>query len=246
MGASRRLTGLLVAAVLGLGVLNFVQWRSSHAPLSRKELIDAFTVLWATSPNGLFQNRWLGVPTMQNPMDVWITQEIISEVKPDVIIDSGTFVGGSAALWATILEQVNPAGRVITIDIEDRAAQAKTVPVVRRRVDFLLGSSIDPAIVDQVRRRVEGKNTLVILDSEHARDHVLGELRAYSKFVPVGGYIVVQDSLAGHPVPVGDFGPGPWEAIEAFLAETDAWEIDRSRERLLLTNNPNGYLRRVK
>src|SRR5262245_36025097 len=125
MVARRLAIGALIAALLGLGVLNVIQRRSARRELSRQELIDQFTVMWATSPHGLFQNRWLGVPTMQNPMDVWITQEIISEQKPDVIVEAGTFLGGSAALWATILEEVNPAGRVVTIDIEERADQAK-------------------------------------------------------------------------------------------------------------------------
>jgi cephalosporin hydroxylase len=246
MGRIRPVISMLVVAVVALAALNVVQWRRGPRELSRQELIDAFTVLWAQTPHGIFQNRWLAVPTLQNPMDVWITQEIISEVKPDVIVEAGTFLGGSAALWATILEQVNPEGRVITMDIENRAAPAKQLPVVQRRVDFLLGSSIDPTMVSEVRRRVEGKRIMVILDSAHTKEHVLGELRAYAPLVPIGSYIVVQDSAAGHPVPVAGLDEGPWEAVAAFLAETDDWEIDHDRERLLLTNNRNGYLRRVR
>jgi cephalosporin hydroxylase len=246
MGRTRPVISMLVVAVVALAALNVVQWRRGPRELSRQELIDAFTVLWAQTPRGIFQNRWLAVPTLQNPMDVWITQEIISEVKPDIIVEAGTFLGGSAALWATILEQVNPEGRVITMDIANLAAPAKQLPVVQRRVDFLVGSSIDPTMVSEVRRRVEGKRIIVILDSAHTKEHVLGELRAYAPLVPVGSYIVVQDSIAGHPVPVAGLDEGPWEAVAAFLAETDDWEIDHDRERLLLTNNRNGYLRRVR
>ena len=104
------------------------------------------------------RSHFLGVPTQQIPTDAWIVQEIISEVKPDLIVETGTLMGGSALLWATILEQVNPKGRVVTIDIADqRTPRAKALSISKRRVDFLLGSSADPAIVAEVHRRAEGR-----------------------------------------------------------------------------------------
>jgi hypothetical protein len=88
---------------------------------------------------------------------VWIVQEIIVDKRPDFIIETGTLCGGSAALWATILEQVNPEERVITIDILDQAQQARKLPIVQKHVDFLLGSSTAADIVNEVKKRVEGK-----------------------------------------------------------------------------------------
>ena len=102
--------------------------------------------------------RWLGVPSQQNPNDAWIHQEIIVEVKPDFIVEAETSHGGSAALWATNLQQVNPNGRVITIYIE-----TKKLPILRQYVDFLIGSSTDRAFVTNVKRSVEGRKVLVIL-----------------------------------------------------------------------------------
>ena len=122
---------------------------------------------------------------------------------------------------------------------------AKIHPLAVERVDFLLGSSTDPKIVAEVRRRVKGKKVLLILDSLHTRDHVLDELNAYWDIVDRDSYILVQDTAVnGHPV-APDFGPGPWEAVEDFLKVNKHFEIDKSRERFGMTNNPNGFLKRV-
>ncbi len=182
------------------------------------------------------KNQFLGVPTFQNPLDVWIIQEIIAEVAPDFIVEAGTWHGGSAALWAVILEHVNSESRVITIDIEDqRTRKAKALPIARRKVDFLLGSSTDPAIVAEVRRRVEGKKVLVILDSLHSKEHVAAELAAYSPLVNLGSYVIVQDML-----------PGVREAVEEFLAEDQRFRVDGERERFRVTVSQGGYLQRVR
>ena len=135
----------------------------------------------------------------------------------------------------TFLEQINPDARVISIDVKDqREPAARTHPIARRKVDFLLGSSTDPEIVADVTRRVQGRKVVVILDSLHTTEHVLAELKAYAPLVGVGSYIIVQDT----PV-------GPGEAIRRFLAERDDFEVDRTRERLLISNNLGGFLKRV-
>ena len=191
------------------------------------------------------QNHYLGVQTLQNPEDVWITQEILHEVKPDFLVETGTHHGGSAALWATFLQQMNPDARVITVDIEDKV-KARELPIFQQKVDFLLGSSTAPEIVDDVRRRVKGKRVMVVLDSWHGRDHVLKEMELYGPLVSPGSYMIVQDTnINGHPVLPG-WGPGPWEALDAFLPSHPEFEPDRSRERLLFTMHPRGYLKRVR
>jgi len=144
-------------------------------PQSKQEIIDNFHKLYYESA-AWDTTRWLGILSQQNPNDAWIHQEIIFDVKPDFIVEAGTLHGGSAALWATILQQVNPDGRIITIDIEDKAAEAKKLPIVKRYVDFLSGSSTDPAIVAEVQKRVAGRKVLVLLDSDHRKEHVLAEM----------------------------------------------------------------------
>ena len=128
--------------------------------------IEWFHELWFRR-RPVFENTFLGLPTWQNPLDAWITQEIVSEVRPDLIVETGTFRGGSAALWAFLLELTNPSGRVVTIDVEDRDPRVDELDVVKRRVEFLQGSSTDPKVVREVARRAAGRRTLVILDSDH-------------------------------------------------------------------------------
>ena len=239
--------GILATAAVVFAGLNLWQWqRQPSVEPSDQEITDRFSVLWGHSDNTWRKNSFLGIRTLQNPLDVWVTFEIIHKVKPDVIVETGTLYGGSAALWAMFLEQVNSEGRVITIDIQNKSAEARELPISRRRVDYLIGSSTDPEIVEEVRRRVAGKRVLVILDSMHNMHHVLDELRAYAPMVPRGSYIVVQDTaMNGHPT-APDYGPGPYEAVEAFLAETGDFVADRSRERHMMTNNPMGFLKRVR
>jgi cephalosporin hydroxylase len=203
--------------------------------LSDQEVIFRFRQLWGKR-QAVFRNRFLGISTLQNPLDAWIIQEIISEVRPDVIVEAGTYHGGSAILWAMILENLEIDGRVVTIDIEDRREEAAIDHrVAKSRVDFLLGSSTDPEIVAEVTGMVEGKRVLVILDSLHTADHVRDELAAYAPLVSLGSYIIVQDTMAGSI-----------KAVNAFLEENDSFRADRDRERFVITNTVKGYLRRVR
>jgi cephalosporin hydroxylase len=239
-----------LATVSGLFVLDRSADRppvadAQNAKQPKQTVIENFHKLYYESL-AWDQNRWLGVRCQQNPNDAWIHQEIIADVKPDFIIETGTLNGGSAALWATILQQVNPNGRIITIDIKDQAGEAKKLPIVKQYVDFIIGSSTDPTIVSQVKKRVNGRNVLVILDSDHSKDHVLAEMRAYSSLVSPGSYLIVQDTnINGHPVLPG-FGPGPMEAVEEFLASNQQFRSDNNAERLMLTLHPKGYLKRIR
>lgn len=223
----------------GSGPGGFVEHHSA-------DVVDQFHEMFYKNPFTWQANQWFGILTQQNPNDVWMIQEILWDVKPDVIVETGSFHGGSAALWATILLQINPAGRVVTIDIEDQVTDAKSLSIVQESVDFLVGSSTAPKILEDVRRRVEGRRVLVILDSRHQYEHVLDELNAYTPMIDVGSYCIVQDTnVNGHPV-LPNYGPGPMEAVEEFLSKNDSFQADRDRERLLFTMHPKGYLRRVK
>jgi cephalosporin hydroxylase len=217
--------------------------------------IQEFALNWVLNPAGIWSNTFLGVRTIQNPLDAWVTQEIMYEVKPDFVVESGTLYGGSAALWAMYLEQINSDGRVITIDIADKVEDAKEFPIWKRKVDFLVGSSTDPGMVAEVTKRVSGGTVMVILDSDHSEEHVLRELEAYSGLVSVGSYLIVQVSVGSYLI-VQDTGvhftppeqeyPGGGRAVVRFLKTTDAFEIDYGRERWVLTHNGNGFLKRVR
>lgn len=230
---------ILLIATVYLQDSGFLPPASAHVVIDRFHKLFYDSGIWTTT-------KWLGVPAAQNPNDAWIHQEIITQVKPDFIVEAGTQYGGSAAMWAMILQQVNPEGRVITIDIKDQVTTAKNIPIVKDNVDFLVGSSVDPAIVAEVTKRVNGKKVLVILDSDHSKSHVLAELKAYAPLVSKDSYLIVQDTnVNGHPV-LERFGPGPMEAVEEFLATNDQFRPDREAERLMFTMHPKGYLKRIK
>ncbi|MEK6274697.1 MAG: CmcI family methyltransferase [Actinomycetota bacterium] len=182
---------------------------------------------------------WLGVPTQKCPLDLWIYQEILHEVKPDLIIETGTAHGGSAYYLASLMDLVG-RGEVVTVDIhpiEGRPAHP--------RITYVTGSSTADEVVQEVERLAEGhERVLVILDSDHSRDHVLDELRIYNRFVTPSSYLIVEDTnVNGHPV-LPEHGPGPREALDDFLAETDGLEVDTSREKFFMTFNPRGFLRK--
>jgi cephalosporin hydroxylase len=219
--------------------------------LTQEQLVDKFhnvvykSLAWD-------KTTWLGVHAQQNPNDVWSYQQIFYQLKPDFVVEAGTNNGGGALVWASLLSFINPSGKVITIDIEDKIAEARKQPLFKEKVEFLLGSSTSDAIVNAVKKRVGKKKAVVILDSNHEKSHVLKEMMLYGDLVPVGGYLLVQDTnVNGHPT-FPEHGPGPWEAIDEFMkaggkSEGGAtFEIDRSRELLFFTMHPRGFLKRVK
>ena len=206
-------------------------------------IVDAFHELYYTrAGESTWQDtRWLGVSAFKCPLDMWIYQEIIFEQKPDVIIECGTCLGGSALFLASLCDLMGK-GRVLTIDIDPPDGKPQ-----HPRITYLHGSSTAPETVTRLRGMMTDQDkALVILDSDHHRDHVLNELRIYSHIVHAGGYIIVEDTnFNGHPV-VPDFGPGPTEAVDIFLRENPDYEVDASREKFLMTFNPRGYLKRVR
>jgi cephalosporin hydroxylase len=188
----------------------------------------------------VFGTSFLGVQTLKYPTDLWIYQEIIGETLPDVIVETGTWHGGSALFLATVCDAIG-RGRVITID----TSPGEPLPE-HPRITYVRGSSTDPGVVADVRERTrEASSVMAILDADHSRAHVLAELAVYGELVTVGGYLVVEDTnVNGRPV-LRDHGPGPGEAVEEFLRSDRRYLADRSRERLLITANPGGFLRRV-
>jgi cephalosporin hydroxylase len=183
---------------------------------------------------------WLGYHVLKCPMDLWAYQEILVETAPDVIIETGTRYGGSAAFLASMCDLLG-RGRVVTIDIKQLSGQPR-----HPRIDYVLGSSPSEAVLTQVRRRITpGERVMVILDSDHRRDHVLQELQVYHPLVSPGCYLIVEDTIVnGHPT-WPDHGPGPMEAVEAFLPDHPEFHVDRNRERFLVTMNPSGFLLRT-
>lgn len=211
--------------------------RSFHKRFE-KYYVRQFHKIYYNKPDTVQGIHWMGTKIQKLPLDLWMYQEVIHETKPDYIIETGTADGGSALFFASLFD-LKKKGKIVTIDVKKCKAR-------HPRVTKLIGSSVDPRMIQKVRKIVGKKKALVILDSDHTKDHVLKEMHIYSQFVPKGGYMVVEDTnINGNPVdPL--FGPGPMEAVEEFLKERDDFLIDLSRERLMLTFFPNGFLKRVK
>jgi cephalosporin hydroxylase len=213
----------------------------ASAAVTERRVVRPFHRLFYKSGTRTWSNIcWLGLPAQKCVFDLWIYQELLHELRPAVTIECGTADGGSALFLASICDLLGE-GEVVTVDIEEKAGRA-----VHERITYLNGSSTAPEIVRAVEEHVDGRSpVLVILDSNHERDHVLEEMRLYGSLVTPGSYLIVEDTnINGHPV-LPEFGPGPAEAIEAFLAESSEFTVDPSREKLILTFNPGGYLRKT-
>jgi cephalosporin hydroxylase len=215
-------------------------------PLSPEEidLINRFHDLyyrrWAWGGADTLWLNWFGFKVAKCPLDLWIYQEILVRRRPELVIETGTFMGGSALFMATVMELIGH-GRVISIDTASHAGLPQ-----HPRLSYWTGSSIDQEIVAEARKAAGDGRTMVVLDSDHSAAHVFQEIMSYRGLVQVGDYLIVEDTnINGHPT-YPDFGPGPMEAIERFLAETDEFVSDTRCERFLMTCNPKGYLKRVR
>jgi cephalosporin hydroxylase len=208
-----------------------------------REIVDRFHELYysADYKRTVGNTFWRGVMVAKCPLDLWVYQEILHERRPDVIVETGTFLGGSAYFMASICDLLD-SGRVITIDVKDR--RPERLPQ-HPRIEYRTGSSVEPEVVTGVRESIgAGERVMVVLDSNHHHHHVIAELRAYAPLVTEGDYLIVEDTnVNGHPIRP-DHGPGPMEAVDDFLAECEEFEIDPAREKFYMTFNPRGYLRR--
>ncbi len=221
-------------------------------------------------PQYSYNFSWMGRPIIQYPQDMVAMQELIWKVKPDVIIETGIAHGGSLILSASMLALLDlcdaevagetlqpgkPKRKVIGVDIDIRAHNRAAIEAhpMASRIEMIQGSSIDPAIVQQVKDRVAGfKTVLVSLDSNHTHEHVLSELEAYAPLTSLGSYCVVFDTIvedlpeemsANRPWAPGN---NPKTAVWKYLETHKEFEIDKEIEnKILVTVAPDGYLKRI-
>lgn len=186
------------------------------------------------------QVHYRGVPTWKNVLDLWVYQEIIWETGVEAVIEIGARHGGTTLWLSDQLRNFRGASAtVISIDLE---RPARELP---GNVHFICGDSIAPETVREVEAIWARRKTLVIADGNHAADHVLEEMRLYAPLIPVGSYFIAEDGI----VDVMDwkaYTPGPMIAAQRFLAENDEFEVDRAREKFLLTYAPGGFLKRIR
>lgn len=231
-------------------------------PLYSNEAFEQLSDLWVKVGWSLkypYTFSWLGRPVIQLPEDMIRIQEVIYEQKPDVVIETGVAHGGSLIFYASLFEAMGK-GHVIGVDIEIRPHNRKAIEKHRLfpRITLVEGSSTDSEIVEQVRKKIpENAKVLVILDSNHSRDHVLEELECYHDLVSLGSYIVatdgvmdlVADAPRGNPEWTQD---NPIEAVKTFceahsefVLEQPSWPFSESDLKANVTHWPSAYLRRI-
>ena len=181
-----------------------------------------------------------GVPTWKNVLDLWVYQEIIWETGVEVVIEIGARHGGTTLWLSDLLRNFRGAsGTVISIDLERPGRELPS------NVHFICGNSTAPETVAEAHSVVAGRKTLVLADGDHAADHVLQEMRLYAPLISEGSYFIAEDGIVD-VMEWKEYTPGPMVAAQRFLAETDEFVLDRSREKFLLTYAPGGFLKRVK
>tara|TARA_B110000008_G_scaffold201917_1_gene200573 strand:- start:10042 stop:10827 length:786 start_codon:yes stop_codon:yes gene_type:complete len=232
---------------------------------SAKDFMQA-SILPKYSYNFSWQNR----PIIQYPQDIIAMQEIIWQVKPDLIIETGIAHGGSLIFSASMLAMldiedaikanvvINPNEsnrKILGIDIDIRAHNKKAIEdhPMSSRIQMIEGSSVDESIIQQVKEIAKNyKNILVCLDSNHTHEHVLAELDAYASLTSINSYCVVFDTLIedmpknSYQDRLWDIGNNPKTAVWEYLKDHSEFEIDKSiHNKLMITVAPDGYLRRT-
>ena len=227
--------------------------------MAADEELKAVTSDWMTSATPYeytYHFSWLGLPIIQYPQDMLAVQEIIWSVKPQLVIETGIARGGSLIYSASLLELIGGDGVVVGIDVDIREPNRRAIEAhpLAHRIRMIEGSAIDPEVVTAAAAFARpGGGVVVLLDSHHTHDHVLRELELYSPLVEAGGYIVVFDTIIEH-MPSGsypdrdwDIGNNPATAVDAFLAGSDRFEVDRDVDaKLLISMAPGGYLKCVR
>lgn len=186
------------------------------------------------------KTHWMGVPAAKCPMDMWMYQELIHAMKTDLLIETGTLFGGSALFFAHLFDIIGH-GKVISVDIELKSGLPQ-----HPRIEYLQGSSVDKEVLAQIEERAsKAESVTVILDSDHKAEYKLKELKAYSKYVTKGNYIIAEDSCFDYYPAWPEYGPGPTHAVHAFIKNNSNFKVDRNPELHLITFAPMAFLKKV-
>lgn len=177
---------------------------------------------------------WRGARLVKYPTDMILYAMAIQENRPDIIIETGSAFGASAMFFADMLSLFVPGGRVLSIDVASR--HSNTHP----GVEFVIGSSVEPSIVERVRSEAAGKRVMVVLDSDHRRRHVIRELCAYGPIVTPGQFLVVEDCYTYRDEPFY-----PYHAVEWYLKRTKKFQLEPVEDRYIFAVTRGGWLRMI-
>jgi len=234
----------------------FLQEReASILALASDDTLQSASLEWmlkADANKYSYNFTWLGRPIIRYPNDIVVFQEVVWASKPDLIIETGIAHGGSLILSASLLELLGGNGRVVGVDIDIRSHNRKAIEhhPLAHRITMIEGSSTSLNVIQQLEEIVNSHSRkMVVLDSLHTHDHVLDELRLYSKFVTEGCYLVLPDTFIEY-FPPGYFSDRPWDvgnnpmtALRQFLRESPNFRIDELvSSKALISEAPDGYL----
>lgn len=201
---------------------------------AHKDEIDAFHRVFYKSRNTHGMTFFEGVPILKNPLDLWVLQEILYDLRPTLIIETGTAYGGSALYMARQMERCGTPFAIISIDLEPASSLPK-----HEAINYIAGySSVHPSVVAAVRKTSQDHpRVMLILDSDHSKRHVLNELEAYADLVTPGQFLVVEDTnINGRPVPIEwRGGPGPGPAVDEWLPQHPEFETSAMAERYMMS-----------
>jgi len=216
------------------------------------ELISNLWIKLCTQYKLTHEITWLGVPIIQLSEDIIMMQELIWKVRPDVIIECGLAHGGSALFYASIFELIGK-GLVIGVDNDIRKYNEIAIKnhPLSHRVNLIEGSSISHQVINKIKRLTNKlKKIMVVLDSNHSKEHVLKELELYQDIVTPGSYLVAMDGAQEWVSDIPNGKPewkenNPLAAINEFLKKTKNFKVDEHYSRLKVTANPNGFLKKI-
>jgi len=231
-------------------------------PLASPEAFAAASRAWLRAGwdvKHVYSFTWLGRPIIQLPEDMFRIQELIHNVRPDVLVETGIAHGGSLVFYASLFEAMGH-GRVVGVELALRPHNRIAIDAhpMRRRIEIVDGSSIAPEVVARVRALIApGESAMVVLDAKHSFDHVLAELRAYAPLVPIGSYLVAADGIMQDMVGAPRSAAGwatdnPQAAARRFVAEDPRfvieepeWAFNEGKANTRVTYWPSCYVRRI-
>lgn len=230
-----------------------IEKMSKDEELKRKSLD---WMLHADKYKYTYNFTWMGRPIIKYPNDIVVMQEIIWDVKPDLIIETGIAHGGSIIFSASMLELIGGDGEVVAVDIDIREHNRIEIEKhpMYKRITMFEGDSVSEEIINKIREIAKNKKrVMVFLDSLHTHEHVIKELKLYAPLVTVGSYLVLPDTFIEY-FPKGYFSDRPWDvgnnpmtALREFLLENDNFIIDKEKlNKLMITEAFDGYLKRIK